>query len=152
MRVVAAVDGSCIGNPGPGGWAWVTADGQEGSAAARQTTNNRMELRAVLELLKAVPSQDDLLVQSDSAYVIGVFTQWLPNWRENGFRTAARKPVDNQDLIEEIDQHLGGRVVEWEKVPGHAGHLLNERADALANSAARRAVARVAQEKGTAGS
>lgn len=146
MRIVGAVDGSCIGNPGPGGWAWVTEEGKEGSAAARRTTNNRMELRAVLELLKATPADANLLVQSDSAYVIGVFTQWLEGWRRNGFRSAAKKPVENRDLIEEIDALLQGRCVTWEKVPGHAGHRLNERADALANAAARRAVERVEAE------
>lgn len=87
-----------------------------------------------------------LLVQSDSAYVIGVFTEWLDNWRNNGFRNAARKPVENRDLIEEIDSLLQGRRVSWEKVPGHAGHRLNERADTLANAAARRAVERVGAE------
>lgn len=98
-----------------------------------------MELRAVLELLKATPADVDLTVQSDSAYVIGVFTLWLENWRRNGFRTSAKKPVDNKDLIEAIDELLTGRQVSWEKVPGHAGHPLNEQADALANAAGRRA-------------
>ena len=146
MSVVAAVDGSCIGNPGPGGWGWVIRGGPEGSAAARMTTNNRMELRAVLELLRSVPAEEALLVQSDSAYVIGVFTEWLPRWRDNGFRNASKKPVENRDLIEEIDRLLQGRSVEWEKVPAHAGHPLNERADSLANAAARRAVATIEAE------
>ena len=104
-----------------------------------------MELRSVLELLRSVPS-GPLLVQSDSAYVIGVFTRWLEEWRSNGYRNSSKKPVENRDLIEDIDALLRGRDVKWEKVPAHAGHQLNERADALANVAARRAVARVALE------
>jgi ribonuclease HI len=143
-RIVAATDGACIGNPGPGGWAWVTADGREGAAAALGTTNNRMELRAVLELLRAFRPSVPLLIQIDSAYVIGVFTEWLPKWRQRGMRTASGKQVDNADLIEAIDEQLNGRDVQFEKVPGHAGHALNERADALAVASARRAQKRAA--------
>ncbi len=139
MTTIAAVDGSCIGNPGPGGWAWVTGDGREGSAAARNTTNNRIELRSALELLRSIPS-GPLLVQSDSANVIRVFTRWLENWRTNGYRNNSKKPMENRDLIEDIDALLRGRNVAWEKVPAHAGHQLNERANALANAAPRRTV------------
>ena len=140
---IAAADGSCIGNPGPGGWGWVTADGRSASAAAKRTTNNRMELRAVLELLRATGPNEPLVIQSDSAYVIGIFTQWLENWRRNGMKTAAKKVVENADLIEDIDAELQGRTVSFEKVPGHAGHPLNERADTLASTAARTAVERI---------
>ncbi len=141
MTVVAATDGSCLGNPGPGGWAWVTTDGRSGSAAARHTTNNRMELRAVLELLEATDPTEPLVIQTDSAYVLNIFTKWLEGWKRRGMRTAARKPVENQDLVIAIDAALGARDVEWEKVPAHAGHLLNEEADALARAAAERAAA-----------
>ena len=141
--IIAATDGSALGNPGPAGWAWVTSDGREGFAGARYSTNNRMEMRAVLELLVATDPAETLVIQSDSAYVVGVFTEWLEKWRQRGMRTAARKPVENIDLIEQIDGLLKGRDVRFEKVPGHAGHPLNTKADALANQAAQRAKARL---------
>jgi ribonuclease HI len=97
-----------------------------------------MELRAVKELLLAVPSSS-LLVQCDSQYVINVFTQWLPDWRQRGMRTSSRKPVENQDLIIAIDELLQAHDVTWEWVRGHVGHPLNERADTLARFAAERA-------------
>ncbi len=141
--LVAATDGSCLGNPGPGGWAWVTVDGRSASAAARHTTNNRMELRAVLELLRATDPGEVLLIQTDSVYVMNIFTKWLEGWKRRGMRTASRKPVENADLIQAIDGELQGRTVRWEKVPGHAGHELNEQADQLARKAAERAAARL---------
>ncbi len=91
----------------------------------------------MLELLKATNSNEPLVIQTDSAYVIGIFTQWLEAWRRNGMRTSARKPIENADLIEAIDVARQGRSVSFEKVPGHAGHYLNEKADALAQAAAR---------------
>jgi ribonuclease HI len=144
METVAATDGSALGNPGPGGWAWVTEDGREGSAAATYTTNNRMELRAVLELLRAVDKSETLVIQSDSAYVIGVFTEWLDAWRRRGMRTSRNAPVENQDLIEVIAQELEGRQVRFEKIPGHAGHRLNALADARAQEWARLAAQKLA--------
>lgn len=140
--IVAATDGGCIGNPGPGGWAWVMEDGSHSSASARHTTNNRMELRAVLELLRVAPANEPLLIITDSQYVQKVFTEWLPVWRSRGMRTASRRPVENKDLIEVIDRELANRTVTFEWVRGHAGHPLNERADELANTAARRAAER----------
>src|SRR4029453_15757170 len=122
MAVVAATDGSSRGNPGPGGWAWVTEDGREGGAAATRTTNNRMELRAVLELLRAVDRSEPVIVQTDSAYVVGVFTQWLEDWRREGMRTSRNAPIKNPDLIEAIAQELYGRQVRFGKVPRKAGH------------------------------
>jgi ribonuclease HI len=95
MKVVAATDGSCIRNPGPGGWAWVIDVGGQASSYARSTTNNRMELRAVLELLKSTDPVDELLIYSDSDYVIRIFTGWLDKWRAKG--TLARQK--NLDLI-----------------------------------------------------
>jgi ribonuclease HI len=103
-----------------------------------------MELRAVLELLRASDPKVPLVVQSDSAYVIGVFTQWLSDWRRNGMRTASRKPIGNVDLVERIAEELERRTVTFEKVQGHAGHELNERADELAQMAARHAAEVVA--------
>jgi len=121
----------------------VTEDGREGFAGARHSTNNRMELRAVLELLRATEANEPLVIQTDSAYVIGIFTEWLPKWRERGMHTSAKKPVENVDLIEQIEQVLKGRAARFEKVPGHAGHPLNIKADALANGAAQQAKARL---------
>jgi ribonuclease HI len=106
-----------------------------------------MELRAVLGLLQAIPPPEPLTIQTDSAYVLNVFTQWLPGWRRRGMRTAANKPVENVDLISEIEALLVGREITFEKVPGHAGHPLNERADALARSDAERARRTVAAEQ-----
>ena len=105
-----------------------------------------MELRAVLELLLAIDPSKPLIVQTDSAYVIGVFTEWLSRWRARGMRTASNKPVENIDLIEQIDRALRDRDVAFEKVPGHSTHELNNRADALAHGAAQRAKARLARE------
>lgn len=144
--ILAATDGSALGNPGPAGWAWVTSDGREGFAGARKSTNNRMELRALLELLQAIPSDEDLQVSVDSEYVVNIFTKWLEDWRKRGMRNSRNKPVENQDLIERIDALLQGREVLLEWVRGHAGHPLNERADQLANQAARRAADRLAGE------
>lgn len=99
-----------------------------------------MELRAILELLKAIPRDQPLVILTDSQYAMNVFTEWLPGWRERGMRTSSKKPVENQDLILAIDSELearGNASFEW--VRGHAGHDLNELADELANSAARRA-------------
>jgi ribonuclease HI len=147
MVTLAAADGSCIGNPGPGGWGWVTAEGRQGRGASRRTTNNVMELRAVLELLRATDPREPLVIQTDSAYVVGVFTQWLARWKLNGMRTAAKKPVENAALIAKIADALKDRDVTFEKVPGHAGHALNELADALAQTAARYAASWVAQNR-----
>lgn len=141
----AAADGSCLGNPGPGGWGWLAADGRTGSAGARQTTNNRMELRAVLELLSAVPDSP-LVVQTDSAYVVGIFTEWLEGWRRRGMRKPSGKPVGNQDLIEAIARLLEMRDVTFEKVQDHSGHALNCAADELARSAAEAARERLRDE------
>jgi ribonuclease HI len=143
VTTIAATDGSSLGNPGPAGWAWVTADGREASAGARHSTNNRMELRAVLELLLATDASDPLVIQTDSAYVVGIFTEWLEGWKSRGMRTSAKKAVENVDLITEIEKTLVGRNVTFEKVPGHAGHLLNEKADLLANTVAHRAKTRL---------
>ena len=143
---LAATDGSALGNPGPAGWAWVTDDGRQGFAGARHSTNNRMELRAVLELLLATNGDERLAIQTDSEYVVNIFTKWLGGWRRRGMRTARRKPVENTDLIERIDTLLQSRKVEFEWIRGHAGHPLNEKADGLANRAARRAAERLARE------
>lgn len=145
-RVVAATDGSSLGNPGPSGWAWVTEDGRQDWASVRRSTNNRMELTAVLQLLRSVPAPI-LTIQTDSQYVRNIFTEWLEGWRRRGMRTSSRKPVENQDLIVAIDESLQGRNVEWEWVRGHVGHPLNEVADDLARFGAERA--RILQDVGS---
>ena len=141
-RIRAATDGSRLGFPGPGGlgpggWGWVTAGGRCDSGGEPSTTNNRMELTAVLELLRSHPTEP-LLIQLDSTYVIGVFTEWLPKWRKQNMRRSGGKSVKNPDLIEQIDRLLTGRDIKWEWVRGHSGHALNEKADRLARQAAER--------------
>ena len=136
-RLVAATDGSALGNPGPAGWAWVAVDGTQDWASARHSTNNRMELIAVHQLLRTYP-HTPLQIQSDSQYVINVFTSWLPRWLQRGMRTSKGRPVENQDLIEQVAALLNKTDVEWEWVRGHNGHPLNEHADRLARFASQR--------------
>ncbi|HAM43480.1 MAG TPA: ribonuclease HI [Propionibacteriaceae bacterium] len=135
-RVVLATDGSCLRNPGPGGWAWATEDGRHDSGGHAETTNNLMELRAVYEALGAFPPEVPLLIQADSMYVINIFTRWLAGWQAKGWKTAAKKPVLNREPIEMIAERLRGRDVRWEHVKGHSGHPLNEQVDTLARTAA----------------
>jgi ribonuclease HI len=130
-RTIAATDGSCLGNPGPGGWAWVTGDGRQGWGSTAHTTNNVMELRAVADLLLVTPGET-LLIQTDSEYVLKTFTERLDRWLATGRR------FKNPDLILEIKALLDVRDVEWEKVEAHSGHALNDKADALALQAAKR--------------
>jgi len=135
--VQVATDGACPGNPGPGGWAWTTGS-TDASGGLRVTTNQEMELRAILEVLRAHPDQP-IVILTDSQYVIDCVTTWLPGWRRNGWRTSARRPVKHQPTIEAIAAELDRRPVQLVKVLGHAGHPLNERADRLAAAAAARA-------------
>jgi ribonuclease HI len=134
--VVAATDGSCLGNPGPGGWAWYVDETWFGAGAEAATTNNAMELRAVLELLAAVPPHRPLVVLADSSYVIGIATSWRHGWRRRGWRTAAGAPVANGALVRALDAALTGRRVVFEHVRGHSGHPLNEIVDGLARAEA----------------
>ena len=108
-----------------------------------------MELRAVLELLRALDKSEPVVIQTDSAYVVGVFTQWLEGWRRKGMRTSRNAPVENRDLIEAIAHELEGRQVRFEKVPGHAGHRLNELADAKAQERARLAARELSERAKT---
>jgi ribonuclease HI len=138
MMLVMATDGACPGNPGPGGWAWVTADGRSDSGGEpAPSTNNRMELMAVEQALSAFPD-DDVLIQTDSRLVVDTFTEWLPDWISNGMMTGSGSPVANASLILRIDRLTKGRTVEWQHVRGHRGHTLNEQADLLAVAAAAR--------------
>ena len=131
-------DGACRGNPGPGGWAALLKRGEherELSGAEGHTTNNRMELTAVIRALEALKRPVEARVYTDSQYVRRGITEWLPAWQARGWRTASRKPVKNQDLWEQLAELNGRHSIEWHWVPGHAGVPGNERVDQLANEA-----------------
>jgi ribonuclease HI len=129
-------DGACKGNPGPGGWgAIVQMDGVEKElfGGERQTTNNRMELTAVIRALETLMPPREVAVYTDSQYVQKGISEWLRDWKRRGWRTADKKPVKNVDLWQELDRLAGAHSIAWHWVKGHAGHPENERADALAN-------------------
>ena len=149
MTIDIYTDGSCIGNPGPGGFAAIIdADGTQYTISGGEpgTTNNRMEIRAALEpmlALDAMPEARDaaVVVHSDSVYLVGAFNKgWLERWRQNGWRTKARKRVRNRDLWMEMLGAVRGRSVTFNWIRGHDGHAMNERCDFLSNMQARRAV------------
>jgi ribonuclease HI len=129
-------DGACKGNPGPGGWgAILRMDGREKElfGGEAQTTNNRMEMTAVIRALEALEGPCEVEVYTDSQYVQKGISEWLPDWKRRGWRTADRKPVKNADLWKELERAAGAHRVTWHWVKGHAGHPENERADVLAN-------------------
>ena len=131
-------DGACRGNPGPGGWgALIRIDGEEQnlSGSAPDTTNNRMELMAAISALTALSEPCSVVLTTDSTYVKDGITKWIRNWKANGWRTAAKKPVKNKDLWQQLDVQCLHHTVDWRWVKGHTGHEGNERADALANLA-----------------
>ena len=131
-------DGACRGNPGPGGWAALLQTGKrekELNGAEPLTTNNRMELTAVIRALEALQRPARARVHTDSEYVCRGITEWLGAWKSRGWRTAARKPVKNQDLWQRLDELAANHEIEWHWVPGHAGVPGNERVDRLANQA-----------------
>ena len=131
-------DGACRGNPGPGGWAAVLSVGgreKELSGSEPLTTNNRMELQAVISALQALKRSVAARLYTDSQYVRRGVLEWLPQWKARGWKTADRKAVKNQDLWELLDQEASKHRLEWHWVPGHAGVPGNERVDALANAA-----------------
>lgn len=143
-RVQIYTDGACRGNPGPGGWAALLIAGatrREISGAEAHTTNNRMELMAAIEALRALTRRCEVDLYTDSKYVLQGITAWLPQWKAKGWRTAARKPVLNQDLWEQLDQAAAAQVVEWHWVKGHSGNDGNEAVDQLANAAIDRLLA-----------
>ena len=137
MRSVKAyTDGACSGNPGPGGWGVVLQFGdheRELKGGESDTTNNRMELTAAIEALKALKEPCHVALTTDSTYVKDGITKWLANWKRNGWKTAAKKPVKNQDLWQQLEHCVAQHTVEWLWVKGHSGHPENERADSLAN-------------------
>ena len=141
----AFTDGACSGNPGPGGWG-ALLQAREGDRVLRErelnggeaaTTNNRMELMAAISALEALERPTEITVVTDSAYVKGGITAWMAGWKRNGWKTAERKPVKNEDLWRRLDAAAARHKVRWQWVKGHAGHPENERADALAREGMR---------------
>lgn len=129
-------DGACKGNPGPGGWGAVLRFGEHEKhlyGGARNTTNNQMELMAAIEGLKALTETCDVKLTTDSQYVRKGITEWMTNWKKNGWRTAAKKPVKNAELWQQLDEQSQRHTVQWFWVKGHSGHPENELADQLAN-------------------
>lgn len=137
-RVDIFTDGACSGNPGPGGWAAILRSGRhekEISGGEPATTNNRMELIAVIRALKALKTPSVVTVHTDSKYVMDGATRWMARWLLNGWRTADKKPVRNDDLWRALVEAAERHKLSWKWVAGHAGHVENERADALARAA-----------------
>lgn len=129
-------DGACRGNPGPGGWGVLLLAGERRKTlhgGERSTTNNRMELTAAIEGLKALKRPTEVVLYTDSKYVMDGIREWLPNWKARGWRTASRKPVKNKDLWQELDAETQRHEIRWRWVRGHTGNPGNEEADALAN-------------------
>ena len=136
--VVIHTDGACSGNPGPGGWGAVLRYGRHvkelhGGEAEPPTTNNRMELMAAIRALESLSRPSVVRLFTDSVYLRSGVTSWLPGWQRNGWRTAAKQPVRNEDLWRRLVEAMAPHTVEWLWVKGHAGDEGNERADALAN-------------------
>lgn len=147
-QVVIYTDGACKGNPGPGGWGVLLLAGphrKEMFGGERETTNNRMELTAVIEALRALKRPCDVTLYLDSEYVRKGITEWIHGWKAKGWKTAAKQPVKNAELWQVLD-HLvstSGHRIEWRWVKGHAGDPGNEKADALANQGVEQALGRM---------
>ncbi len=139
-RIQIITDGACLGNPGPGGWAAIlryNSHYKEFSGSAPQTTNNRMELTAAIEGLKQLKEECEVEVVTDSEYMKNGITKWIQGWKRNGWKTAAKKPVLNQDLWVALDEQVRNHKVTWTWTKGHADHADNNRCDELATAAAR---------------
>ncbi len=139
MKVELYTDGACKGNPGTGGWGALLrygANEKELWGGESDTTNNRMELMAAIEGLKALTRSCEVVLTTDSQYVKQGINQWLAGWKKNGWKTASKQPVKNKDLWQTLDSECARHSVEWRWVKGHAGHEGNERADQLANRGA----------------
>ena len=137
-KVEIFTDGACKGNPGPGGWGAILRYGtteKEIYGASKNTTNNIMELTAVIESLKNLKKPCELIITTVSKYVKNGITEWIHNWKKNGWRTAAKKEVKNKELWIELDSLIQIHSITWDWVKGHSGHPENERADLLANVA-----------------
>ena len=144
MTVVIFTDGACKGNPGPGGWGVWLKYGEvekELCGGERSTTNNRMELTAVIRALQALKRRCEVQLHTDSKYVQQGITAWIHGWKKNGWRTSDKKPVKNDDLWKELDALAQQHDIDWRWVKGHAGHEGNERADQLANRGVERVIA-----------
>ncbi len=132
-------DGACRGNPGPGGWgALIRLKGQPSTekslcGGAENTTNNKMELQAAIEGLKALKESCEVTLYTDSKYVLQGITEWLPGWKAKGWKTAAKKPVKNVEFWQALDEQVQRHKINWQWVKGHSGHRENEIADQLAN-------------------
>jgi ribonuclease HI len=138
-KVEIYTDGACKGNPGRGGWgAWLVAGANEKElfGGERDTTNNRMELKAVIEALTVLRRPCDVIVHTDSQYVQKGISEWIHGWKKRGWKTAAREPVKNVDLWQALDLAQQMHQIQWRWVRGHSGHIGNERADVLANRGA----------------
>lgn len=139
-KIQLITDGACLGNPGPGGWACILRYGdlkREMFGSEPHTTNNRMELRAAVEGLRAVKESCEVEVVTDSNYVKNGITSWILKWKRNGWKTSSKAPVVNQDLWMELDQQSARHKAEWTWTKGHASHADNNRCDELATAAAR---------------
>jgi len=137
-------DGACRGNPGPGGWGVLVRRGdheKELSGAESHTTNNRMELLAAIEALRVLKRPSRVRITTDSQYVRQGVTDWVKRWKANGWKTAQKQPVKNQDLWQTLSTLADAHDIEWHWVKGHSGHVENERADAIANAAIDRLLA-----------
>jgi len=135
-KVAMFTDGACRGNPGPGGWGVVLRYGdkeKEMHGGEPATTNNRMELMAAIAGLEALRQPCQVVLTTDSRYVMDGVTQWMPNWKKRGWKTASKQPVKNVDLWQRLDAAIQPHEIDWQWVKGHSGHPENERADALAN-------------------
>ncbi|HUB85949.1 MAG TPA: ribonuclease HI [Rhizomicrobium sp.] len=131
-------DGACSGNPGPGGWAAILRSGKhekEISGGEAATTNNRMEIMAVVMALQSLKKPSQVTIHTDSRYVMDGATKWIKNWKANGWKTSDKKPVKNGELWLALEKALGPHTVKWRWVKGHADHVENNRADALARAA-----------------
>lgn len=134
--VIIYTDGACRGNPGPGGWGVIfnyKGKIKELYGAEKHTTNNRMELMAAIQALETLTRPCSVQLNSDSIYVLKGITDWMPNWKRRGWKTAARTAVKNEDLWRRLDAAIAKHRIEWKWVKGHSGDTSNERADALAN-------------------
>ena len=137
-QVEIFTDGACLGNPGPGGWAAILRTNgveKEISGGERATTNNRMELMAAIRALEALKTRSKVKLHTDSRYVMDGITIWLTRWKANGWKTADKKPVKNEDLWRELERQASRHEIEWHWVRGHSGHDENERVDVLARAA-----------------
>jgi len=138
-KIEIYTDGACLGNPGRGGWGAVLLyKGHEKkiSGGEKDSTNNRMELRAVIESLKLLKKSSPVIIYTDSKYVMDGITKWIFSWKKNGWRTADKKPVKNLELWQELDAGIVGHEIIWKWVKGHSGNHFNEMADVLARTAA----------------